>query len=70
MKNLYNKGFSLLLRYKVSKKFMSWANQTSFGEISLTYVEARHASNDEMLAISGHACGVILSTKMSLLLTS
>lgn len=51
------------LREQGFQKVYVLGNQTSFGEISLTYVEAHHASNDEMLAISGHACGVIFEHK-------
>ena len=47
------------LRSQGFQKVYVLGNQTHFGDITLSYVEARHASNDQMLAISGKACGVI-----------
>ena len=35
-------------------------HQTALDDVLLTYVEAKHASNDQMLAVVGKSCGVNL----------
>lgn len=38
-------------------------HQTALDDVLLTYVEAKHASNDQMLAVAGKSCGVIFEHK-------
>lgn len=54
-----NKEDAEHLRQQGFQRVYALEEQTYFEDISLTYVEGRHASNDAMLAIAGQTCGVI-----------
>lgn len=58
-----NEEDATTLREQGFQKVFVLGNDTSFEDIKLSYVEAKHASNDQMLAISGKACGVIFKHK-------
>ena len=53
-KKLHEQGF---------KNVFVLEENTQFGEITLTYVEGRHASTEKMLEISGKACGIVFYHK-------